>query len=228
MVTVSSTWPPAAAFACSTPASPAGARGWPIAARIATVDGDAVVTVGPVTPLDEAALEVARARMRPNGRGLTNPNRCAEAIYRHVVRFGGPAIAGLNRPPEGELRDFLFSPEDGPLHALAFAWSEADAGFEPPAADLRSVRELVTEQDLLEALTGCVAARQIGAAGLADAYERVLTIQVETIERRAATGLAVGSSRSMRSPIGSGGRSTTGWRRPRSRRSSKRYGAGFA
>src|SRR5690348_2681715 len=32
------------------------------------------------------ALEVARARMRPGGKGLTNPNRCAEAVYRHVVR----------------------------------------------------------------------------------------------------------------------------------------------
>ena len=71
------------------PSFPTGCEGLAVAARIATVEGDAVVTVGPVTPLDEAALEVARARMRPNGRGLTNPNRCAEAIYRHVVRFGG-------------------------------------------------------------------------------------------------------------------------------------------
>ena len=174
------------------PSFPRGCEGLAVAARIATIDGDAVVTVGPVTPLDEAALAVARARMRPNGRGLTNPNRCAEAIYRHVVRFGVPAITGLNRPPEGERRNFLFSPEDGPLHALAFAWSEANASFEPPAADLQSIRELVTEQDLIEALTGCVAARQIEATGLADAYERVLTIQVETIERRAATGVAGG------------------------------------
>jgi hypothetical protein len=84
------------------------------------------VTVGPVTPLDDAALDVARARMRPDGKGLTNPNRCAEAIYRHVVRFGAPAIVGLNRPPEGTVWDFLFSPEDGPVHALAFAWSETE------------------------------------------------------------------------------------------------------
>lgn len=175
------------------PSFPSGCEGLAIAARIASVEGDLVVTVGPVTPLDEAALDVARARMRPNGRGLTNPNRCAEAVYRHVVRFGGLEIAGLNRPLEGEDEgDFLFSPGDGPVHALAFAWSEAAAGFEPSAADLRAVRELATEPDLLEALTGCAAARQLAAAALAAAYERVLTIQVETIERRAATGLAVG------------------------------------
>ena len=130
VATVSSTWPLVAAFACSIPAFPAGCEGLAIAARIATVDGDTVVTVGPVTPLDEAALEVARARMRPNGRGLTNPNRCAEAVYRHVVRFGGLEIAGLNRPLEGEDGSgFPFSPEDGPLHVLAFAWSAAAADF---------------------------------------------------------------------------------------------------
>ena len=175
------------------PGFPTGCEGLTIAARIATVDGDAVVTVGPVIPLDEAALEVARARMRPNGRGLTNPNRCAEAVYRHVVRFGGLEIAGLNRPLEDEDGSgFPFSPEDGPLHVLAFAWSAAAADFVPSAADLHAVRELATEPDLLEALAGCVAARQSAAVALAAAYERVLTLQMETIERRAATGLSSG------------------------------------
>jgi hypothetical protein len=173
------------------PSFPSGSEGLAVAARIATVEGDTVVTVGPITPLDGAALDVARARMRPNGRGLTNPNRCAEAVYRHVVRFGGLEIAGLNRPPEGEEEgDFPFSPEDGPLHVLAFAWSEAATDVEPSAADLRAVRELATEPDLLEALTGCAAARQIAATALAAAYERVLTIQMETIERRAVTALS--------------------------------------
>jgi hypothetical protein len=174
------------------PSFPAGGEGLAIAARVAVVEGDAVLTVGPVTPLDDAALEVARARMRPDGRGLTNPNRCAEAIYRHVVRFGAPEIASLNAPPEGEVWDFLFSPEDGPVHALAFLWSEAAPGSEPSAGDVQAVREHVTEQDLLEALSGCVAARQIAASALAAAYERVVTIQIETIERRAAIGLAGG------------------------------------
>ena len=39
------------------PSFPSGCEGLAVAARIATVDGDAVVTVGPVTPLDEAALD---------------------------------------------------------------------------------------------------------------------------------------------------------------------------
>src|SRR3954452_380136 len=129
--------------------------------------------------------------MRPDGKGLTNPNRCAEAVYRHVVRFGGPRIAGLNRPPEGEPWDFPFAPQDGPVHGLAFAWAEA--GGEPPAEGVQAVRELATEPDVHEALAGLVAARQAENAALAAAYERVLTVQVETIERRAALGLAVGA-----------------------------------
>lgn len=174
------------------PGFPAGCEGLAIAARVAALEGDAVLTVGPATPLDDAALEVARARMRPDGRGLTDPNRCAEAIYRHVIRFGAPEIAGLNAPPEGEARGFLFSPEDGPAHMLAFLWSQAAPGSEPPTSDVQAVRENVTEQDLLEALSGCVAARQIAASALAAAYERVATIQMETIERRAAIGSAGG------------------------------------
>lgn len=171
---------------------PGGCEGMAIAARIAVLADDAVVTAGPVTPLDEAALDIARARMRPGGGGLTNPNRCAEAIFRHVVRHGVPEIPGLNRPPEGHAQGFLFGPEDGPVHAIAFAWAEAEGGADPPAAEVRMLRELLGAQELLEALTGCVLARAVEAAGLALAYEQVLTIQVETIERRAATGVGIG------------------------------------
>jgi hypothetical protein len=171
------------------PAFPDGCEGLALAARLAPVEGDAAVAAGPLTPLDDAALEVARARMRPGGKGLTNPNRCAEAVYRHVVRSGGPRIAGLNRPPEGGLWDFPFAPEDGPVHAAAFAGPDA----EPPAEEVRAVRELAGEPEMHEALAGLVAARQAENAALAAAYERVLTIQVETIERRAALGLAVGA-----------------------------------
>jgi hypothetical protein len=175
------------------PAFPDGCEGLALAARLAPAGGDAAVAAGPLTPLDDAALEVARARMRPGGKGLTNPNRCAEAVYRHVVRFGGPRIAGLNRPPEGGLWDFPFAPEDGPVHATAFAWAEAGPDVEPPAEEVRAVRELAGEPDVHEALAGLVAARQAENAALAAAYERVLTVQVETIERRAALGLAVGA-----------------------------------
>jgi hypothetical protein len=173
------------------PGFPDGCEGLALAARLAAIEGDAVVAAGPIIPLDDAALEVARARMRPDGKGLTNPNRCAEAVYRHVVRFGGPRIAGLNRPPEGEPWDFPFAPEDGPVHGLAFAWAEA--GGEPPAEEVQAVRELAGEPDVHEALAGLVAARQVENAALAAAYERVLTVQVETIERRAALGSAVGA-----------------------------------
>jgi hypothetical protein len=146
-----------------------------------------------ITPLDAGALEVARSRMKGPGQGLTNPARCAEAVYRHVVRFGAPAIPGLNRPPAGTAWDFLFGPEDGPLHELAFAWSEADEGGGPSPAEEQEVREQVSEPNLLEALAGCVAAREIEADRLAAAYERLATLQIETLELRAARGLTVGA-----------------------------------
>ena len=78
-----------------------------------------------------------------------------------------------------------------PRSGVRLVGSDALASSRPPPT-LRAVRELVTEPDLLEALTGCVAARQIEATALAAAYERVLTIQMETIERRAASGLSIG------------------------------------
>lgn len=170
---------------------PAGLQGLDIAARTATIEGDAIVMVGPVTPLDGEMRAIAEARMRPGGRGLTNPNRCAEAIYRHAVRYGMIEIPGLNRPDEADPDEPPFLPEDGPLHELAFAWAKAEPGAEPSDADIRTVRELVSEPMLIEALSGCAAARERGKPELAAAYERILTIQMETIERRGATGVAV-------------------------------------
>jgi len=171
------------------PHFPAGCEGLAIAGRMAALEGDLVVSAGPVTPLDEAMLAIAQARMRPGGGGLTNPNRCAEAIYRHAVRFGAPEVAGVNRMPEGVFGAFPFAPADGPMHALAVAWAGAGADVEPAAADVQAVRELVAEQNLLEALTAVAAARELKRPELAAAYDRILAIQLETIDRRAATGL---------------------------------------
>ena len=52
--------------------------------------------------------------VRP-GKGLANPQRCAAAVYRHVVRHGAPQILGLNSFPETEDDPFLFEFEDTEL-----------------------------------------------------------------------------------------------------------------
>ena len=57
-----------------------------------------------------------------------------------------------------------------------------------PAADLA----IMGRMDELHLDFPFAGSRMIAAVGLSAAYERVLTIQVETIERRAAAGLAIG------------------------------------
>ena len=171
------------------PQVPLGCEGLRVATRLAVVEGETVVTAGPITPLDNAAFAVAQARMRPDGRGLTNANRCAEAVYRHVVRFGTIEVEGLNRVAADDGAAFPFGPEHGPLHALAQAWSEAAADQEPELAEIQEVRELVSADSVMEALIGLVAGRDLGLQALAAAYERIVLIQLETVERRTASGM---------------------------------------
>lgn len=168
------------------PQVPQGCQGLHVATRLAVVEGEAVITAGPITPLDDAALAVAEARMRPGGRGLTNPNRCAEAIYRHVVRFGTIEVPGLNRSAGEDGPDLPFGPDDGPLHALAFAIED---GQEPDPEAVQEIRELVSAETVMQVLIGIAAARDGGRPALAAAYERIGLVQLETVERRAASGM---------------------------------------
>ncbi len=63
----------------------AEAVGMPLVGRLAPVGDGRYVFAGGVTPLDEAGLAVAAGFVRPGGRGLLNPLRWAEAVYRHVL-----------------------------------------------------------------------------------------------------------------------------------------------
>ena len=115
---------------------PAAAVGVALAGRLAPLGDDQHVFAGGVTPLDEAGLTVAMGFVRASaGRGLINPLRCAEAVYRHVLRHGTPEIPGLNRPPEGE-DDPL--EEGGEFDQLALRWAEPDVVHDP--ADIQPRR----------------------------------------------------------------------------------------
>ena len=91
--------------------------------------------------------------MRPGGKGLTNPNRCAEAVYRHVVRFGGPRIARPQPPARragsGTSRS---RPRTGRCTPRPSPGRRAGPDVEPPAEEVRAVRELAAEPDVHEAL----------------------------------------------------------------------------
>lgn len=163
---------------------PAGAVGLALALRLCPVAGtDLQVSFGAVLPLDDAGYAVAAGFIRPGAKGLVNPHRCAEALYRHVLRHGGPEIRGINRPlhdpdPAG---DFPYGPEDGALDALAFAWAALAEGEEPAPDSLAEARALANLDELVEAVSTACFARHCGRDDLAGAYD------LHSSERRSGT-----------------------------------------
>ena len=107
-----------------------------IAAWLAPLPDGRHVFVGAVTPLDEAGVEVAMGFVRPGRSGLINPLRCAEAVYRHVLRHGTPRVPGLNEPLLGD-DDELAEAGDG-LDQLALQWAES--GHQRSPDDVQFVR----------------------------------------------------------------------------------------
>ncbi|MGH6835256.1 MAG: DUF2786 domain-containing protein [Methylocella sp.] len=169
-------------------AIPVAATGFALAARLCPLPCGIFATAGPLTPLDDAALAVAMGFVRP-GKGVVNPPRRAAAVYRHVVRHGAPQILGLNHFPETEDDPLLFEPEDYEIDSIAHAWAKLASDAEPSLGSENAARSLTSVDCLLEALAISIAARQGGKRPLADAYSRLASIQMETMQRRAAVGI---------------------------------------
>ncbi len=146
------------------------------------------VTVGPVTPLDDGMLAVA-ARFMDKGRGLKRPLRCAEALYEHFIRHGNP-LNGLDPDLFDDDDDaFPFDVSDGPLHALAAEWAQESQLPEPAGDDLLLIRAEAYESPVFEMHRASFHARQTGKARLAAAYDRILSLQLETVHRRTSAGI---------------------------------------
>jgi hypothetical protein len=150
------------------------------------------VAFGPMTPLDDDLLEVA-ARFMDKGQGLKKPLRCAEALYEHFIRHGDP-LNGLDLDALADDDDddgdgFPFDASDGPLHALAAEWAEESKLPEPDAGDLQLIRAEAYESAVQEMHCAAYQARQCKKACLASAYERILSVQLETVHRRASAGI---------------------------------------
>jgi len=157
--------------------------------RTAPLGDDRHALIGATTPLDDAGLSVALGFVRPNGRGLVNPQRCAEVVYRYVVRHGGPEIPGLNRPPEDAEDELSFGPEGNELDELAHSW--AKPGADTASAEVvQRIRDMTSLDNLLNALGYSVRAREDRRGPLADAYARIAAIQIETIQLRTANGMS--------------------------------------
>jgi hypothetical protein len=152
------------------------------------------VTVGPVTLLDEDMLAVA-APFMDKGRSLKKPLRCAEALYEYFIRHGDP-LAGVDPDLLNDLRDldddddaFPFDASDGPLHALAAEWARESQLPEPDGDVLQLIRSEAYEDRVFEMHRARYHAHHGGKARLAAAYDRILSLQLETVHRRASVGI---------------------------------------
>ncbi|HEX3995193.1 MAG TPA: DUF2786 domain-containing protein [Acetobacteraceae bacterium] len=145
-----------------------------------TAEGSAIAT-GALLPLDQEALAVALGFVRPQVRGLTNPVRCAEAVYRYMVRRGAASAAW--REPEPDLP---FDPEHDPLDALAADWALLDR--DPGPDEIAQVKVLIGVQPLLNALISVGIARDGGVPRLAEAYRRIAAAVIEFMAAREAYG----------------------------------------
>ena len=159
----------------------AEAVGVALVARLVPVGDGRYVWVSGTTPLDEAGLAVARGFVRPGACGLPNPQRCAEAVYRHVLRHGTLEIPGLNRPPE-DWQDGL--EEVGELDLLALRWAEPGAAHDPE--DVQFIRAQASLDAVLDVLGSAAHTREHGMGALSDAYAAIALVQMETLHRRAA------------------------------------------
>lgn len=169
---------------------PGAAMGADIAVWLAPLPGGSFATLGPLTPLDAAALGEGLSFVRP-GKGMSNPRRCAAAVYRHVMRHGGLRIEGLNIFPEDSLEElacFAEGEEYDGLDRLAGAVAATKKGEDPSAEIIGEVRRLASPPHLIQAMARNVISRQHGRADLAEAFSRISFMMMETLDRRAAAG----------------------------------------
>ena len=137
-----------------------------------------------VTPLDEAASAIAMSFVRVGRPGLVNPVRCAEGVYRQVLRHGTSRVPGLNAALPGQEDGYAEDGDD--LDAIALEWAQPGAERNPD--DVRFVRAQTSLDILLAMIASAANTREHGLPDLSVAYGTIALIQLETMQRRAAVG----------------------------------------
>lgn len=148
------------------------------------------VSIGPMAPLNAEALAERLPFVRPP-KVLTNPRRCAAAIYRHIVRHGGLRIESINDFPDDadDEADFVLNEEEwDALDWLAAAFIAGACGGGPSADDVRSAREMAGPENLVHALIRSVLSRSYRREDFADAFAEIAFLMLETMDRRTAAG----------------------------------------
>ncbi len=152
--------------------------------RFAVTGDGSVIATGMLLQLDQEALAVALGFARPDRRGLSNPVRCAEAVYRNIARRGMSATPARQREPELPFDRFR-----DPLDALAADLADLDR--DPAADELAQAKEFVGVEPLLKVLISVGIARRGGAPRLAKAYRWIAATLIEIMAVRESYGSAV-------------------------------------
>ena len=165
------------------------------------IDDAHVAAARPLVPLNAEALALARGFVRPGNLGLGDGVRCAEAVYRHIVRneIAPAALAGSSGPRKPKLP---FQPDSNRLDALAAAW--AKLGRETDDRELAQARGFAGHDALMDALLSVSIARNGGAPELASAYTRIAAVLIETMALRAAHGSGRGNLEAVAAAIDAG------------------------
>jgi hypothetical protein len=155
-----------------------------------TVDREHIIAARTLVSLDGEVLVLARSFVRPGNLGLGNGVRCAEAIYRQIIR-NGAAPSGTFGAADKRKPKLPFRPAENRLDALAAAW--ARLGRDPDAQELAQARCFAGQDALMDALLSVSIARNGGEPELATAYTRIAAVLVETMALRSAHGSARGN-----------------------------------
>jgi Protein of unknown function (DUF2786) len=158
--------------------------------RVAMVGEGIGCLAGVMTPLDIAAAATAISHPAAGASATGASARWAEAVYAHVVRHGTLDVPGLNRPTDEADQDDLFGPGQGELQDLVMAWLAIDEGA-PDANLLQRTRQSADLPTILDALAAAVLARDAGRDEMAIVFERLLLVQLETVQRRERSGAGV-------------------------------------
>jgi hypothetical protein len=169
--------------------------------RVAALPGGELRFAGAITPLDPAALVLALGHPAAGAQNPAAASRWAEAIYAHVVRNGTLEIPGLNRPDfdedegDDDEMDAFIGPELAALRDLSMAWLDLE-GAAPDADLIRRTRQSADVPTILDSLAACILSRDATRPDIAETFERMLLIQLETVHRRergGATGVTLAS-----------------------------------
>ncbi|MGE0224411.1 MAG: DUF2786 domain-containing protein [Acetobacteraceae bacterium] len=154
-------------------------------ARFAPLSDGTLLLAGTAVALDATAASLAESFIRPDGKGLNQPLRCAEAMFRDIVVNGAHASAQAPEPRKAQ-RPLPFDPAGDPVDALAAGWG--DSGGLTNEDQIAGVRRHANVASLVNSCTYAVIARDVGMMPLSAAYADIALVMMETIVLRASYG----------------------------------------